>query len=174
MGSAPTGAAAAVLVSVLAAVILFVGYGVALQHPPAHGPANGHEQPSRRPIPTPGRRSRATKPGPEGLQKAGVRRPGETGPDPGDALATPVRCSNTAIAGLEEIASSTAGSPPDLSQAVAHQKLGDIFRIIGRSAEARRHYDQSRSLAEDSPCRRIPTAFPSLKTFTKRTWGSDY
>jgi eukaryotic-like serine/threonine-protein kinase len=55
---------------------------------------------------------------------------------------------NTAITGLEEIASSTAGSPPDLSQAVAHQKLGDIFRIIGRSAEARRHYDQSRSLAE--------------------------
>jgi eukaryotic-like serine/threonine-protein kinase len=54
---------------------------------------------------------------------------------------------NTAITGLEEIASSTAGSPPDLSQAVAHQKLGDIFRIIGRSAEARRHYDQSRSLA---------------------------
>ena len=55
---------------------------------------------------------------------------------------------NTAITGLEEVASSTAGSPPDLSQAVAYQKLGDIFRIIGRSAEAHRHYNRSRSLAE--------------------------
>ena len=55
---------------------------------------------------------------------------------------------NTAITGLEEVASSTAGSPPDLSQAVAYQKLGDIFRIIGRSAEAHRHYNRSRSIAE--------------------------
>jgi tetratricopeptide (TPR) repeat protein len=56
---------------------------------------------------------------------------------------------NTAIAGLEEIAHSTAGSAPDLSQAVAHQKLGDIFRIIGRFADARRHYDWARTLAQD-------------------------
>jgi len=55
---------------------------------------------------------------------------------------------NSAIAGLEEIARSTAESTPDLSQAVAHQKLGDIFRVIGRSGDARRHYDRSRDLAE--------------------------
>ena len=40
---------------------------------------------------------------------------------------------DTAIRGLEEIGRSTAGAPPDLSQAVAYQKLGDIFRVIGRS-----------------------------------------
>ena len=39
---------------------------------------------------------------------------------------------DTAIAGLEQISRSTAGLPPDLSQAVAHQKLGDMYRIIGR------------------------------------------
>jgi tRNA A-37 threonylcarbamoyl transferase component Bud32/tetratricopeptide (TPR) repeat protein len=54
----------------------------------------------------------------------------------------------SAIAGLDEIAQSTIGSAPDLSQAVAHQKLGDIFRIVGRSADARRHYERSRTLAE--------------------------
>ena len=56
---------------------------------------------------------------------------------------------NSAIAGLEEIGQSTAGSAPDLSQAVAHQKLGDIFRIIGRSAEARLHFARSRDLSDD-------------------------
>jgi tetratricopeptide (TPR) repeat protein/predicted Ser/Thr protein kinase len=55
---------------------------------------------------------------------------------------------DTAIAGLEEIARSAAGAPPDLNQAVAHQKLGDIFRIVNRSADARRHYDRSRQFAE--------------------------
>ncbi|HZW30437.1 MAG TPA: protein kinase [Isosphaeraceae bacterium] len=56
---------------------------------------------------------------------------------------------DTAIAGLDEIGRSTMGSPPDLSQAVAHQKLADIFRIIGETAAARWHYQRSRSLAED-------------------------
>jgi tetratricopeptide (TPR) repeat protein len=56
---------------------------------------------------------------------------------------------STAIAGLEEIGHSAAGSAPDLNQAVAHQKLGDIFRIIGRSADARRHLERSRRFAED-------------------------
>ena len=56
---------------------------------------------------------------------------------------------DTAIAGLDEIGRSTLGSPPDSSRAVAHQKLADIFRIIGETPAARRHYQQSRSLAED-------------------------
>jgi tetratricopeptide (TPR) repeat protein len=56
---------------------------------------------------------------------------------------------NSAIADLEEIAQSTLGAPPDLSQADAHEKLGDIYRIVGgHAAEARRHYERSRSLAE--------------------------
>ena len=33
--------------------------------------------------------------------------------------------------------------------AVAHQKLPDIFRIIGQTPAARRHYQLSRGLAED-------------------------
>ncbi len=55
----------------------------------------------------------------------------------------------TAIRGLDEIGRSTAGARPSLSQAVAYQKLGDIFRIIGRSMTARRHYNQSERLAEE-------------------------
>ena len=55
----------------------------------------------------------------------------------------------TAIAGLEEISRSTAGLPPDLSQAAAHQKLGDMYLIIGRYADAGNHYERSRKLAED-------------------------
>jgi serine/threonine protein kinase len=53
----------------------------------------------------------------------------------------------TAIAGLDEIGQSAVGAAPDLSQAVAHQKIGDIFRIIGRSDTARQHYDRARRLA---------------------------
>ena len=36
---------------------------------------------------------------------------------------------------------------PDLSRAVAHQKLGDIFRQIGRTGEALRQYEFARDLA---------------------------
>ena len=54
-----------------------------------------------------------------------------------------------AIAGLEQISGSTAGLPPDLSRAVAHQKLGDMYRIIGRFADARGHYAKSRNLSEE-------------------------
>jgi tetratricopeptide (TPR) repeat protein len=55
---------------------------------------------------------------------------------------------DTAIKGLDKIAASTEGSAPDLSRAVAHQKLGDIYRQIGRSREARRQLDSARQLAE--------------------------
>jgi tetratricopeptide (TPR) repeat protein/predicted Ser/Thr protein kinase len=55
----------------------------------------------------------------------------------------------TATAGLDEIARSTEAGAPDLSRAVAHQKLGEIFRQIGRAAEARRQLMLAQSLAED-------------------------
>jgi tetratricopeptide (TPR) repeat protein/tRNA A-37 threonylcarbamoyl transferase component Bud32 len=60
-----------------------------------------------------------------------------------------------AIAGLDEIGQSAVGAAPDLSQAVAHQKIGDIFRIIGRSDTAREHYERSRQLASslETPAR---------------------
>jgi tetratricopeptide (TPR) repeat protein len=53
-----------------------------------------------------------------------------------------------AIAGLDEIAHSTEAAAPDLGRAVAHQKLGDIFREIGRAEDASRQYGFSRHLAE--------------------------
>jgi tetratricopeptide (TPR) repeat protein len=55
---------------------------------------------------------------------------------------------DTAIKGLDEIALGTEGSAPDLSRAVAHQKLGAIYRQIGRLDEARRQLDSARRLAE--------------------------
>jgi tetratricopeptide (TPR) repeat protein len=55
---------------------------------------------------------------------------------------------DTALAGLDEIALFTAGSPPDVSQAVAHQKLGEIFRTIGRYGEAQPHYERARQIGQ--------------------------
>src|SRR4051794_10377904 len=40
---------------------------------------------------------------------------------------------DTAIAGLEEISRSAEASAPDLGRATALEKLGDIFRQLGRS-----------------------------------------
>jgi tetratricopeptide (TPR) repeat protein len=54
-----------------------------------------------------------------------------------------------AISGLEDIARRTEAAKPDLSRAVAHRKLGDIFRQIDRAADARDQYERSRRLAED-------------------------
>ncbi len=54
----------------------------------------------------------------------------------------------TAISGLEDIARRTATAKPDLGRAVAHRKLGDIFRQIGRVVDARDQYERSRRLAE--------------------------
>jgi eukaryotic-like serine/threonine-protein kinase len=53
-----------------------------------------------------------------------------------------------AIEGLDEIAQSTEAGAPDLGRAVAHQKLGDIFRELGHTEEAHRQYKFSRQLAE--------------------------
>jgi tetratricopeptide (TPR) repeat protein/tRNA A-37 threonylcarbamoyl transferase component Bud32 len=55
---------------------------------------------------------------------------------------------DTAIVGLDEIASNAEATPPDLSRAVAHQRLGEIYRQVGRSAEASRQLEQATRLAE--------------------------
>jgi len=55
---------------------------------------------------------------------------------------------DTALAGLEEVAESATSAAPDIGSAVAHQKLGDIFREIGRMEDARTQYESARSLAE--------------------------
>ena len=54
---------------------------------------------------------------------------------------------DTAIAGLNELAQSAEATPPDLSRAVAHQKLGEIYRLVGRVAEATQQLEQSVRLA---------------------------
>jgi serine/threonine protein kinase/tetratricopeptide (TPR) repeat protein len=53
-----------------------------------------------------------------------------------------------ALRGLDKIAKTAEVATPNLSRAVAHQKLGNIFRQIGRTQEAVHHYDQARVLAE--------------------------
>jgi eukaryotic-like serine/threonine-protein kinase len=54
---------------------------------------------------------------------------------------------DTAIRGLQEIERSTAGSATNLSQAVAYQKLGDLYRVIGQTPAARQYYDRSLRIA---------------------------
>ncbi len=54
---------------------------------------------------------------------------------------------DTAIRGLDEIGRSTADASPNLSQAVAYQKLGDIYRVIGQTLAARDHYGRSLRIA---------------------------
>jgi serine/threonine protein kinase len=54
---------------------------------------------------------------------------------------------DTAILGLEEIERSTAGGAANLSQAVAYQKLGDIYRVLGETPAARQYYDRSLAIA---------------------------
>jgi serine/threonine protein kinase len=54
---------------------------------------------------------------------------------------------DTAIRGLEELERSAAGGSPNLSQAVAYQKLGDIFRVIFKPEMARIHYRRSLQIA---------------------------
>jgi tetratricopeptide (TPR) repeat protein len=69
----------------------------------------------------------------------------------GDAPATrPARRAllHTAIQGLDEIARGTEGSAPDLSRAVAHLKLGNIYRQIALAAEAQRQFELAQRLAE--------------------------
>jgi len=70
----------------------------------------------------------------------------------GDSPATrPTRRAllKTAIAGLDEIVRGTEGATPDLSRAVAHVKLGEIYGQVGMSSEARRQYEQARRLARE-------------------------
>ncbi len=55
---------------------------------------------------------------------------------------------DTALAGLEEVAESAKTAAPEIGRAVAHQKLGDIFREIGRMEDARGQYESARALAE--------------------------
>lgn len=54
---------------------------------------------------------------------------------------------DTAIHGLEEIERSTAGETANLSQAVAYEKLGDIYRVIGQTRAARQQYERSLRIA---------------------------
>ncbi len=54
---------------------------------------------------------------------------------------------DTAIDGLDQVALNAAAAAPDLGRAVAHQKLGDLFRQVGRNDNALEQYISSRDLA---------------------------
>jgi tetratricopeptide (TPR) repeat protein len=56
---------------------------------------------------------------------------------------------NTAILGLDEIAASTEAIPPNMSRAVAHQKLGEIYLQLGQTTVAARQLAQGAHLAEE-------------------------
>jgi len=56
---------------------------------------------------------------------------------------------DTAITGLGEIAKSTQEAAPDVSRAIAHRKLAEIYRQLGRAQEARRQLELSMRLAND-------------------------
>jgi tetratricopeptide (TPR) repeat protein len=53
-----------------------------------------------------------------------------------------------ALDGLDQVALSAESAAPDLSRAVAHQKLGDIYRQVGRNDDALRQYEFSREVAD--------------------------
>ena len=55
----------------------------------------------------------------------------------------------TAIDGLDKVASSIGAGAPDLDRAVAHQKLGEILRQVGRADEAGQQFEQSIRLAQN-------------------------
>ena len=55
----------------------------------------------------------------------------------------------TAIEGLDKVASSIGAGAPDLDRAVAHQKLGEILRQVGRADEARQQFEHSIRLAQN-------------------------
>jgi serine/threonine-protein kinase len=69
---------------------------------------------------------------------------------------------STAIVGLDEMARTTEAAAPNLSRAVAHQKLGEIFREVGRTDDARRQLEKSRELAE-ALARSDPASPPILE-----------
>jgi tetratricopeptide (TPR) repeat protein len=56
---------------------------------------------------------------------------------------------DTAIAGLDEIVRDNEATAPDLGRAVAHEKLGDIYRQVGRSEEAGAQYEQAKAMAAE-------------------------
>ncbi len=51
------------------------------------------------------------------------------------------RLLGTAIEGLREVADGPDSSTPDLRRAVAHRKLGDLYREVGDVAQARTQYE---------------------------------
>ena len=62
----------------------------------------------------------------------GVQNKLKTSPD---TLALRQSLLDTAIAGLGEIARSTEAAAPNLGRAIAHQKLADVYRQVGRAPE---------------------------------------
>jgi tetratricopeptide (TPR) repeat protein len=58
------------------------------------------------------------------------------------------RLLRTAVDGLKRVAETTKGAEGELSQAVAHEQLGEIFVLLGDLAEAKAELELARTLAE--------------------------
>ncbi len=58
------------------------------------------------------------------------------------------RLLDTAIAGLREVADGPDSSTPDLRRALAHRKLGELYREVGDAAQARAQYEACILVAE--------------------------
>ena len=101
----------------------------------------------------PGRRHSRAEPGREGIPGTDLRRPGQIEVITGHAGAAQSLL-NTAIAGLAEIARSTAEAAPDLDRAVAHQRLAEVYSRVGRDIEAGQQLEPSLELAKGIAARR--------------------
>ncbi len=137
-------AATAVAVAGLAACLLLAGvlyHNARLQ---ARGP-DGTEGAEARPTATP--RCVEQQPRAQGLNKIIFDVQEKLGDTP-ETRAIRRSLLDTAIAGLDEIARNAEATPPDLSRAVAHQKLGEIYREVGRTKEAGVQLLRARGLAE--------------------------
>jgi serine/threonine protein kinase/tetratricopeptide (TPR) repeat protein len=55
---------------------------------------------------------------------------------------------HTAVAGLERVARDAQGARASHSIGLARRRLGDIYLLLGRTAEAREQYEQARAVAE--------------------------
>ena len=83
----------------------------------------------------------------EGAQRACLRSAGPTGKDGRNPRAAKGAARHGPRRARPGRALNAEAAAPDLSRAVAHQKLGDIFRQVGRNDEASRQYEFSRDLA---------------------------
>jgi serine/threonine protein kinase/tetratricopeptide (TPR) repeat protein len=74
---------------------------------------------------------------------------------------------NAAVSGLQNVVRSAEGARATLSIAAAHDKMGDIYLVLGRQDDAWKHFDQCRALASD-----LSVAEPGSKSARRAQAGA--